>query len=468
MAGPRETPNTRDENLTVTTSNTLTPTDRLPPHSKQAEAAVLGALLNENRAFDDVAGVIGPGDFLYAAHVTIARIVWDELGAGRRIDLVLLNEKLKAAGRAEDVGGPAYLAELWDAAPTAANAAYYAKEVRGLALRRNLIHAANEIVRDAYDGHDEPDALAAEAERRVIDVGANLLTATDPDPADVVTRRCVADLEDRMRGGGRMTGAPSGFPDLDRMTDGFQPGTLTILAARPSVGKTALALAWTLAAARAGIKTRFVSLEMSTDDLFQRLLAMTSGTPLMRIRTGRGMVDDDLERIGRQVTSSGLAGLPIEVDDTPGQTITRITATARRAVRRRGVKLLVVDYLQLIATDTTRKIQRYELLGEISRRLKLLARECQIPVIALAQLNRGPEDRPDGRPRLSDLRESGNLEQDADVVSLLWKRKDDDSLPVADVGLILAKQRNGATGDIDLRFRKSCARFEGAAEPALR
>jgi replicative DNA helicase len=433
--------------------------DRLPPQSQEAERSVLGSLLRDNRVISDVVQILRKEDFYKDAHQKIFdAIVGIHDKGGQPVDLVILGEELRQRGQVEDIGGYPYLADLWDAAPTAANAEYYAKIVRDKALVRNLIHAGTEILRDAYDQTMPAAELIEAAERKVLDVaerGITSQTYTLEEAIDETYRR----IDKRTTGGTLgLSGLSTGFTDLNEITCGLQPDEMVVVAARPSVGKTAFALNLVKnIIVEEKVPVFFVSLEQSRLEIAERLLCSQARVDSHRLRKGN-LTSDDIDKL--IAAGDMLRDAKLFIDDSPMQSMLRIAANARRLHRRQGIKLVVIDYLQLIEPDN-RRDPRQEQVAQISRRIKALGKELQIPVVALAQVNRSSEDRQDHRPRLSDLRESGSIEQDADTVWLL--HRPDRYEPGQHEGIIeviIAKNRNGPTGEITLAYVKQHMRFE--------
>lgn len=440
--------------------------DRLPPQSREAEMGVIGSVIRDNAVLNDLLNVIRPENFYFDAHQKIFQAIIDLYNEGKPVDPAILFEALKSRKQLEDVGGAVYIAELWDAAPTAANAEYYARIVRDKALVRNLIHANTELLRDAYDGVMSADELLGMAERKVLEIaerGTVGVTKTLEDAMHEAFDR----IDAKARGDLTGTGIPTGFVDLDNLTAGLHNNELIIIAARPSVGKTAYALNVVRhVVVEEKLPAFFVSLEMAKVELAERLLCCQSRVDAHRVRKGQLASDDIQKLIAAQDSLRGNARdgfVKLFIDDAPQQTMLRIAANARRLKLRHGLRLVVIDYLQLIEPES-RKDPRQEQVAQISRRLKFLARELQIPVIALAQVNRGSEDRQDHTPRLSDLRESGSIEQDADTVMMLHrparfdKSQEDNVLEIH-----LAKQRNGPVGQITLTYLKQYMRYENYA-----
>ena len=437
--------------------------ERLPPQSREAERSVLGSMLRDNSVISVVVQLLRQGgeDFYADAHQKVFRAVvaLNDKG-GQPVDLVLLAEELKQRGQIEDIGGYAYLAELWDAAPTAANAEYYARIVRDRALVRNLIHAGTEILRDAYEQAQPADDLLEQAERKILDVaqmGVMGNTITLEDAINQAYNR----IDRRSTGEDAGESLATGYPDLDEITAGLHKQEMVVIAARPSVGKTSFALNLVRnIVLEEGHAVFFVSLEQSRIELAERLLCCQARVDSHRLRRGT-LGADDMEKL---IEAGGvLRGAKLFIDDTPGQSMLRIAANARRLKLRHRLRLVVIDYLQLIEPDN-RRDPRQEQVAQISRRLKFLAKELDIPVVALAQVNRSSEERQDHRPRLADLRESGSIEQDSDVVMLL--HRPDRYEPGQNEGVvevIVGKNRNGPTGDITLAYVKQYMRFENFA-----
>jgi replicative DNA helicase len=374
---------------------------------------------------------------------------------------VVLTEALKQANQIDDVGGYGALAELWDAAPTAANAVHYAHIVRDRSIVRSLINVGNEILRDAYDQVGPADELLHQATGKMLDVAERGVTGRVYG-MDKMLEETFDRIDQRQtRGGSSISGISSGYPDLDEVTAGFQNSEMIIIAARPSVGKTAFALNLIRNIAVDEKSTvLFCSLEQSRVEIVERLLCSHARVDAQKLRKGL-MNAEDMERL---ISASGvMRNAKIFIDDSPGQGMLRIAANARRLKLRNDLKMVVIDYLQLIEPEN-RRDPRQEQVAQISRRLKGLARELSIPVIALAQVNRSSEDRQDHKPRLSDLRESGSIEQDADTVILLHRPERFE--PGQHEGLtevIIGKQRNGPVGEITLTFNKNMMRFENFA-----
>jgi replicative DNA helicase len=435
--------------------------ERLPPQNLEAERSVLGSMLRDNGMIGDIVQIIRPDNFYTDAHQKIFQAIVALYDKGHPADLVTLAEHLKEQKQIEDIGGYPYLAELWDAAPTAANAEYYARIVRDKAIVRSLIHAGSEILRDAYDQGQPADELLECAERKIFDIAQLGITGQT-----YTLEQALAEAYDRIdtrHQGDAMSisGLSTGFVDLDEKTAGLQNSELILVAARPSVGKTAFALNL---ARHVAVEEKqplfFVSLEQSRIELAERLLCCQARVDSHKLRKGH-LSADEMQRL---IEAGGILGkAKLFIDDTPGQGMLRIAANARRLKMRHGIRTMFIDYLQLIEPDN-RRDNRQEQVANISRRLKFLARELQIPVVALAQVNRSSEDRQDHRPRLADLRESGSLEQDSDTVMLLHRPEMyEPGQHEGTVEVIIGKQRNGPTGEITLTYIKQFMRFENFA-----
>ena len=434
---------------------------RLLPQSLDSERSVLGSMFRSNDVIGDVVQILNVDNFYSDAHQKIYKAMIVLYEAGKPVDLVVLTEALKQANQIDDVGGYGALAELWDAAPTAANAVHYAHIVRDRSIVRSLINVGNEILRDAYDQVGPADELLHQATGKMLDVAERGVTGRVYG-MDKMLEETFDRIDQRQtRGGSSISGISSGYPDLDEVTAGFQNSEMIIIAARPSVGKTAFALNLIRNIAVDEKSTvLFCSLEQSRVEIVERLLCSHARVDAQKLRKGL-MNAEDMERL---IAASGIMrNAKIFIDDSPGQGMLRIAANARRLKLRNDLKMVVIDYLQLIEPEN-RRDPRQEQVAQISRRLKGLARELSIPVIALAQVNRSSEDRQDHKPRLSDLRESGSIEQDADTVILLHRPERFE--PGQHEGLtevIIGKQRNGPVGEITLTFNKNMMRFENFA-----
>jgi replicative DNA helicase len=438
--------------------------ERLPPHNRDAERSVLGSMLRDNAVIGDVLQIVREQQFYSDAHQKIFRGITTLYDKGHPADLVTLADWLNEQKYLEDAGGYAYLAELWDAAPTAANAEFYARIVRDKGVVRSLIHASTEILRDAYDQAQPADELLEGAERKILDIAEMGVTGQTITLKDALSEAYERIDQRAGREHTEVSGLPTGFIDLDAITAGLQNSELVLIAARPSVGKTSLGLNLVRhIVVDAGHPVFFVSLEQSRIELAERLLCCQARVDSHKLRKGH-LSAEDMQKLIE--AGDLLRQARLFIDDTAGQGMLRIAANARRLKLRHHIKLVVIDYLQLIEPDN-RKDSRQEQVANISRRLKFLAKELAIPVVALAQVNRTSEDRQDHRPRLSDLRESGSLEQDADTVLLLHRPElHEPGQHEGVVEVIIGKQRNGPTGEITLTYLKQFMRFENfAVEP---
>lgn len=432
--------------------------DRVPPHNHEAEQSVIGAIFLEPQALITASEILMPDDFYRIAHQKIFQTMLDLSDQGKAIDVVTVTEELSAKKELEDVGGLSYLTELANAVPTAANIGHYAKIVEEKALLRRLIRVATKIVEDGFTREDEVEALLAEAEKKVMEV-ANRKNAGDFKHVKDVLVQTYDNIEQLQSRNGDVTGIPTGFKDLDRMTAGFQRNDLIIVAARPSVGKTAFALN---IAQNVAIKARenvaIFSLEMGAEQLVMRMLCAEGNIDAQVLRTG-ALTADDWSKLTMAMGSLSDSG--IYIDDTPGLRVSEIRAKCRRLAQEHGLGMILIDYLQLIQGSGRRGENRQQEVSEISRSLKALARELKVPVIALSQLSRGVEQRQDKRPMMSDIRESGSIEQDADIVAFLYRDdyydKESDNKNMIEI--IIAKQRNGPTGTVTLAFKKEFNKF---------
>lgn len=440
--------------------------DRTPPHDLEAELAVLGSMLLDQRAAGEVVALLKPEDFYRGPHADVFGVLTQIFDENRAIDIVLLREELERKGLLEQVGGTTFLSRIVASVPTAANAVHYANIVKEKALRRQVLDAAHQIVQRAYDGEEQGGELIDFAESQFFELDRNSGSGEAAHIKDVLTDT-FHKIDAMQNQGGAITGVPTGFYDLDDMTSGLQPGELIIVAARPSMGKTTFCLnVIEHAACDEGLPVAIFSLEMSKMNLVQNMLCSRSRVDALRLR--RGMLEDeDWSRISGAVGK--LSEAPVFIDDTPGLSPLLLRAKARRLKSQRDIKLIVIDYLQLMEVQMRGKdSSRQAEISYISRSLKGLARELEIPVIALSQLNRGVDSREDHRPRMSDLRESGAIEQDADVITFLYRPEYYETDPeqkaelhgVAE--LIVGKQRNGPTGIVPLTFIAQYMRFESA------
>ena len=435
----------------------------IPPQSLEAEDSILSAILVDNDTLLDVVEILSPEDFYKSAHQKIFSAIVDLFSRNEPVDLVTLTNILREQGRLEEVGGALYLAKLLDTVPMAVNAPHYAKIVHDKACLRRLIEKSNDIVKRCYDDRGDVEDVLDYAERTIFEISQDKIR-----PAFYPIGKIILDnietLEERQGNKALITGIPTGFTKLDSLTAGFQGSDLIILAARPGMGKTALALNIARnVAVEANVPTAIFSLEMAKEQLSMRLLCAEARIDSNRVRSGFFSQDDWV----KLTEAAGvLSEAPIFIDDSPDITAMTIRAKARRLKMEKGLGLIFIDYLQLMKSRTT--LERRDLeISEISRSLKALAKELDLPVVALSQLNRKLEERSDKRPQLSDLRESGALEQDADVVAFIYRdemyNKDPNNPNRGKAELIIAKQRNGPVGVVPLAFLDAYTRFESLA-----
>ncbi len=442
--------------------------DRTLPHNLEAEKCVLGAILINNPAFNQAAEVIDAQDFFRDAHRRIFDTMVALVERSEPIDLVTLKDELTRSGGLDDVGGPAYIASLTDGVPRSANVEYYAKIVKEKSTLRRLIQSATEMLARAYDAEEDADDLLDEAERSIFQIAEHRLRAGFVRLGEMVDSGYQL-IEKLQQHKGLLTGVPSGFVELDALTSGFQKSDLVIVAARPSMGKTSLVLNVALhCGIEAGKTVGIFSLEMAKEQLFLRMLTSEARVDAHRFRGGF-LGEQDYSRLVEAFAR--MHDAKVYIDDSPSLGILEMRAKARRLKLERGLDLLVVDYLQLMQ-GRGRFENRQQELAAISRSLKILAKELDIPILALSQLSRAPEARGDHRPQLSDLRESGALEQDADVVIFIFREDmyaaDGDRRPEVEgtAEIIIGKQRNGPTGTVRLAFLKQYTRFENLARGA--
>lgn len=444
-------------------------TDRVPPHDLEAEIAVLGSMLLDPEAAGRVVAILRADHFYLGTHSDVFGVLTELYDANRAIDIVLLREELQRRGLLEKIGGTSFLSRIVASVPTAANAEHYARIVAEAGLRRAVIQAANDIEVEAYDGARTAGDLIDFAESRYFDLDRRSDSGEALPIKDVLVET-FARIDAMQGAAGRVTGVPTGFYDLDDMTSGLQPGELIIVAARPSMGKTSFCL--NLAEHAAVAENRPVaifSLEMSKQNLVQNMLCSRARVDAHRLRRGF-LADEDWGRLSSAVGK--LSEASVFIDDTPGLSPLLLRAKSRRLKARHDISLIVIDYLQLMEVpqmSRSKDPNRQAEISYISRSLKGLARELSVPIIALSQLNRSVDSREDHVPRMSDLRESGAIEQDADVIMFLYRPEYYETDPEKQAELagqaqcIVGKQRNGPTGTVHLTFLKQFMRFESAA-----
>lgn len=432
------------------------------PANLEAERSLLGALLLNNALFEEVQENLEDADFSLPSHQRVYRAFVALRSQNQPLDLVTVTEWLHHRGELEAVGGAEYVGELVTGVPKLTTAAHYAKIVKDRSLLRQLIHRASQIIAEAYSSSEEPSVVLAQAEQSILEVGDQTLRSSLVGLSELAPAAAETLLSLTQRGE-HVTGVCTKFPYLDVTTSGLQKSDFIILAARPSVGKTAFALTLALNVARQGKTVAVFSLEMSAEQVFFRLLSMFSGLDLQQLRTGR---IPRSRQADLAMKIDALATLPIFVDDSPVQTVLDLGAKLRRLKSKQSLDLVIVDYLQLMK-GVGRFENRNQEVASISRGVKALAKELAVPVVALSQLSRAPEKRGEGKePLLSDLRDSGSLEQDADLVVFLHRNmsaREDDPEARTHAKLIIAKQRNGPTGIVDLTFRESQAQFYESA-----
>lgn len=432
--------------------------DRVPPQNIEAEQAVLGAILLDSDAIVTAQEKIRAHDFYRSSHRLIFEAMVELAEEQEPIDLVTLTSLLRDKKQLEEVGGVQYLTELAHAVPTAANVDYYAQIIEEKSMLRRLIRTATEIVTEGFASEDSVGELISDAEKRIMEIANQRSTSGFIAIRDVLME-VFERVESLYNQKGTITGIPSGFADLDRMTSGFQRSDLIIVAARPSVGKTAFALNIAQnVSVRAKETVAIFSLEMSAAQLVQRILCAEANVDATRMRTGH-LESEDWEKLTMAIGT--LSDAQIYIDDSPAITVADIRAKCRRLKRERGLGMVLIDYLQLIHGRGKPGENRQQEVSDISRTLKQIARELDVPVIALSQLSRGVEQRQDKRPMMSDLRESGSIEQDADIVSFLYRDDyyDKESEKPNIIEIIIAKQRNGPVGTVELVFLKNYNKF---------
>jgi replicative DNA helicase len=435
--------------------------DRTPPQDLTAEQSVLGGMLLSKDAIADVVEIVRSNDFYKPAHALVFDTILDLYGRGEPADPVTVVAALADRAELVRVGGAPYVHTLIQQVPTAANAAYYARIVSERAILRRLVEAGTRIVQLGYGSAAgagrEVDDVVDMAQQAVYDV-TERRTSDDYTVLEELLQPTMDEIEAIGATGGLMAGVPTGFADLDRLTNGLHPGQLIIVAARPGLGKSTFGLDVARSASiRNGLTSAVFSLEMSKIEITMRLLSAEARVPLHHLRSGQ-LSEDDWTKLARRIGEVSEA--PLFIDDSPNMTMMEIRAKARRLRQRHDLRLVVIDYLQLM-TGNKRVESRQQEVAELSRGLKLLAKELEVPVIAASQLNRGPEQRTDKRPQLSDLRESGSIEQDADMVLLLHREDyyEKESPRAGEADFILAKHRNGPTDTVTVAFQGHFSRF---------
>ncbi|MBS2539764.1 replicative DNA helicase [Catenulispora sp. NF23] len=441
--------------------------ERTPPQDIPAEQSVLGGMLLSKDAIAEVIEVIKAIDFYKPAHELVFASILELYGRGEPADPVTVAALLTKKGDINRVGGAPYLHTLINSVPTAANAGYYAEIVKERAVLRRLVEAGTRIVQMGYstDGSDVEQIVDA-AQQEMYNV-TEARTSEDFIPLADAMEGALDEIESISNRSGQMTGVPTGFHDLDALTNGLHPGQMVIIAARPAIGKSTLGLDLARSCSiKNGLTSVIFSLEMGRNEIIMRLLSAEARVALHHMRSGT-MTDEDWARLARRM--GPVSEAPLFIDDSPNMSMMEIRAKARRLKQRHNLQLVIIDYMQLMqhsSTNSKRPDSRQQEVSEISRSLKLLAKELEVPVIAISQLNRGPEQRTDKRPMMSDLRESGSLEQDADVIILLHREDayERESPRAGEADLIVAKHRNGPTANITVAFQGHYSRFVDMAQ----
>lgn len=431
--------------------------DRVPPSDVVAEQSVLGGMLLSKDAIADVVERIREADFYRPAHQLVFGTALDLYGRGEPADAVTVAAALARNGDLNRIGGPGYLHTLVASVPTAANAGYYADIVREKAILRRLVEAGTRIAQLGYAAEGEVDAIVDRAQAEVYDVTSDR-TAEDYQPLSELMPAALDEIEAIANRGGEMVGVPTGFTDLDTLTNGLHPGQMIVVAARPAMGKSTVGLDFARSASiRHGLTSAIFSLEMARNEIVMRLLSAEAQIPLNHMRSGQ-MSEADWQKMAKHM--SRVSEAPLFIDDSPNLTMMEIRAKCRRLKQRQELRLVIIDYMQLMSSG--RKVEsRQQEVSEFSRSMKLLAKELEVPVVAISQLNRGPEQRQDKRPMISDLRESGSIEQDADIVMLLHREDayERESPRAGEADFMIAKHRNGPTSTIPVAFQGHYSRF---------
>jgi replicative DNA helicase len=433
------------------------PSDRLPPQDVPAEQSVIGAMLLSKDAIADVIENLREVDFYRPAHQTIFAAVLDLYARGEPADAVTVAAELARTGEITRIGGAPYLHTLVASVPTAANADFYARIVRERAVLRRMVEAGTRITQLGYAGEGDIDLLVDRAQAEVYDI-TDRRTGEDYLPIREIMPGTLEEIEAIASRGGSMVGIPTGFKDLDGLTNGLHPGQMIVIAARPGVGKSTIGLDLARSCSvKHGLTSAIFSLEMSRSEITMRLLAAEAGIGLNHLRGGT-MGESDWTKVARHV--GRVSEAPLFIDDSPNLTMMEIRAKCRRLRQQHDLRLVIIDYLQLMTSG--KKVEsRQQEVSEFSRSIKLLAKELEVPVVAISQLNRGPEQRTDKRPMISDLRESGSIEQDSDMVLLLHREEmyEKESPRAGEADIIVAKHRNGPTATIPVAFQGHYSRF---------
>ncbi|MDH6703642.1 replicative DNA helicase [Kitasatospora sp. MAA19] len=433
--------------------------ERVPPQDLAAEQSVLGGMLLSKDAIADVVEVLKPADYYRPAHEMVHGAILDLYARGEPADPITVAGELTKRGELQRVGGASYLHTLVNSVPTAANAEYYAQIVHERAVLRRLVEAGTRIAGMGYAAEGDVDEIVNAAQAEIYAV-TEQRTNEDYAPLADIMEGALDEIEAIGSRNGQMSGVPTGFADFDQLTNGLHPGQMIVIAARPAMGKSTLALDFARACSiQHKLPSVIFSLEMGRNEIAMRLLSAEARVALHHMRSGN-MTDDDWTRVARRMPDVSEA--PLFIDDSPNLSMMEIRAKCRRLKQRNDIKLVVIDYLQLMQSGGSRRAEnRQQEVSDMSRNLKLLAKELEVPVIALSQLNRGPEQRTDKRPMVSDLRESGSIEQDADMVILLHREDayEKESPRAGEADLIVAKHRNGPTATITVAFQGHYSRF---------
>lgn len=440
--------------MSTTTMETLS---RMPPHNMEAEQSVLGCMLLDKESVVTATDFLHSEDFYADSHKEIFESMLDIYDRGEPIDLVTVTEQLRQRGTLGAIGGVSYISDLSMAVPSTANVRYYVGIIEEKAILRRLISACNLVIKQSYEASEEVDLIIDQAEKSIFEI-TQKNTVSDFEPIKTVLLDTYARIEELSKNKGKIIGVPTGFNDFDQKTSGLHPSDFILVAARPSMGKTSFVLNIAqYAALHADASVAIFSLEMSKDQLVQRMLSSESNVELQKIRTGDLSEDEWLKLVE---AAGPLSQAPIYIDDTPGISVMEMRSKARRLKIEKGLDMIIIDYIQLMS-GRGRIESRQQEISEISRSLKALARELSVPVVTLSQLSRAPEARNDHRPMLSDLRESGAIEQDADVVAFLYRDEyydpETEKKNIAEV--IISKQRNGPTGTVELVWLGQFTKF---------
>ncbi|MFJ9905365.1 replicative DNA helicase [Streptomyces sp. NPDC101152] len=438
--------------------------ERVPPQDLDAEQSVLGGMLLSKDAIADVVEILKGHDFYKPAHETIFQSILDVYAKGEPADPITIAADLTRRGEINKVGGASYLHTLVQTVPTAANAEYYAEIVHERAVLRRLVEAGTRITQMGYAADDDVDEIVNRAQAEIYAV-TEQRTSEDYLPLGDIMEGALDEIEAIGSRSGEMTGVPTGFTDLDSLTNGLHPGQMIVIAARPAMGKSTLALDFARAASiKHNLPSVIFSLEMGRNEIAMRLLSAEARVALHHMRSGT-MTDEDWTRLARRMPE--VSSAPLYIDDSPNLSMMEIRAKCRRLKQRSDIKLVIIDYLQLMQSGGSKRSEsRQQEVSDMSRNLKLLAKELEVPVIALSQLNRGPEQRTDKKPMVSDLRESGSIEQDADMVILLHREDayEKESPRAGEADIIVGKHRNGPTATITVAFQGHYSRFVDMAQ----